>query len=86
MEPHVSRYLEARFDIFDLGLPARLSRRGPLTRLRAWQDKRRALRDLARLDDHLLADIGLSRGDIRPVVEGLITAEAANDNRSQEAA
>ncbi len=97
MEPHVSHYLEARFDVFDFSLPALFRRRGegpstrlggwhPLARLRAWQDKRRALRDLARLDDHLLADIGLSRAEIRPVVEGLVSAKAANDNRAQEAA
>ena len=86
MEPHVSHHLEARFDILDHRLPRLLRGRGLLTRLRAWQDQRRALRDLARLDDHLLADIGLSRAEIRPVVEGLISAEAANDNRSQEAA
>ena len=88
MEPRVSHDLETRFDILDHRLPALLSPRGrgPLTRLRAWQEKRQALRDLARLDDHLLADIGLSRAEIRSVVEGLVSTEAANDNRSQEAA
>lgn len=85
MEPHVSRYLEARFDIFDFRLPAWRGS-APLSRLRAWQERRRALRDLARLDDHLLADIGLSRSEIRPVVEGLVSTTAANDNRSQKAA
>ena len=88
MEPHVSHYLDARFDILDHRLPSLVRWRGlePVARLRAWQDKRRALRDMARLDDHLLADIGLSRADIRPVVEGLITAKAANDNRPREVA
>ncbi len=88
MEPRVSHDLETRFNILDHRLPALLSPRGrgPLTRLRAWQDKRRALRDLARIDDHLLADIGLSRAEIRPVVEGLVGAKAANDNRAREAA
>ncbi|MDH3474172.1 MAG: DUF1127 domain-containing protein [Rhodospirillales bacterium] len=88
MEPHVSHYLDARQEMFNFGLLALFHRRGPgpLSRLRAWQEKRRAIRDLSRLDDHLLADIGLSRGGIRSVVESLIAAEAANDNRASRAA
>lgn len=54
-------------------------------KFRNWRRKVHAIRDLQRLDDRLLADIGLSRGAIQPAVEGLVTAEqatgpAANDN------
>jgi uncharacterized protein YjiS (DUF1127 family) len=93
MEPHVSHYLDARIAAFDppfLHLSRRRGQRrsgpGLLARLQAWQERRRAIRHLAQLDDRLLADIGLSRADIRPVVEDLITAEAANDNRPAAAA
>ena len=88
MERHVSHYPETRFDTFDLNLPAllRQTAAGTLARLRTWRDKRQALRDLAQLDDHLLADIGLSRAEIRPVVDGLVSAKAANDNRPAAAA
>lgn len=57
----------------------------PVERFRNWRRKVRAIRDLQRLDDRLLADIGLSRGAIEPAVDGLVTAgqatgPAANDN------
>ncbi len=48
----------------------------PLRRLRAWRCRRLAIRELERLDEHLLADIGLDRGQIRYVVEGLAGAPA----------
>ncbi|HJO68261.1 MAG TPA: DUF1127 domain-containing protein [Rhodospirillales bacterium] len=59
--------------------------------------RERARRELRALDDRQLADIGLSRGDINAVVEGLIggpvhtrqtagSAAAANANRSEAAA
>ncbi len=48
----------------------------PFRRLRAWRSHRLAIRELERLDDHLLADIGLDRGQIRYVVEGLTGAPA----------
>ncbi len=47
-----------------------------LRRLRTWRKRRLAIRELERLDDHLLADIGLDRGRIRHVVEGLAGAPA----------
>ncbi len=37
----------------------------PLRRLKTWRKRRRAIRELERLDAHLLADIGLDRGQIR---------------------
>gem|GEM_PF-5193830 len=41
-----------------------------LTRLSNWQ-KRRMIAAFERLDDRILADIGLTRGDIPNVIEGL---------------
>ncbi len=43
----------------------------PLWRLRTWRKRRLAIRELERLDEHLLADIGLDRGQIRFVIDGL---------------
>jgi len=34
-------------------------------------ERRRALHELTRLDDHMLSDIGISRSDIRRVVDGI---------------
>ncbi len=62
------------------GAPAGAMRRailGALRRLRAWRCRRLAIRELERLDAHLLADIGLDRGRIRYVVEGLTGAPCA---------
>jgi len=47
---------------------------------RGWRDRRETLRALQRLDDRLLADIGLSRGMIDGVADGLIRSRPANDN------
>ncbi len=49
---------------------------GAFRRLRAWRKRRLAIRELERLDAHLLADIGLDRGQIRFVIEGLTGAPA----------
>ncbi|MCH6587364.1 MAG: DUF1127 domain-containing protein [Proteobacteria bacterium] len=49
---------------------------GALRRLRAWRCRRLAIRELERLDEHLLADIGLDRGQIRFVIDGLAGAPA----------
>ncbi len=48
----------------------------PLRRLRTWRKRRLAIRELERLDEHLLADIGLDRGQIRFVIDGLTGAAA----------
>ena len=43
----------------------------PITRMvRKWQERSRARRELQRLTDLELADIGLNRGDIDAVVRG----------------
>lgn len=41
-------------------------------RARRWHRKREAIRELNALSDHVLKDIGLSRAEIRSVVEGLL--------------
>ncbi len=46
----------------------------PLRRLRTWRKRRLAIRELERLDAHLRADIGLDRGQIRFVVDGMTEA------------
>ena len=52
------------------GLAALVRRRSePLAR---WSERRRAIGRLAELDDRLLADIGLRRGDIELAVDGLL--------------
>lgn len=48
---------------------------------RAWRDRRETLRALQRLDDRMLADIGLNRGMIDGVAEDLVRSRPANDNR-----
>ena len=41
-------------------------------RLQTWNLKRQAIRELNQLDDLLLTDVGIERGDIASVVEGLL--------------
>ena len=65
--------------------------RSPLAKLGTWRKRRRTIRDVEALDDRMLADIGLSREQIRPLVEDLLNAgvagpSAANDNRAAVAA
>ncbi len=47
-----------------------------LRRLGIWRKRRLAIRELERLNEHLLADIGLDRGQIRFVVDGMTEAPA----------
>jgi uncharacterized protein YjiS (DUF1127 family) len=58
----------------------------PLRRFRTWRDRRLAARDLERLDDRLLADIGLDRGQIRFVIDGFGRRAEASQTRSRQAA
>ncbi len=48
----------------------------PLRRVGTWRKRRLAIRELERLDEYLLADIGLDRGQIRFVIDGLTGAAA----------
>ncbi len=87
MDHHVTEYLEKRrpFEVRRRFGAAAGGRWGPLAKLDAWQKRRRAIRDLEALDDRLLADIGVSRAQLRPLVDGLLDAgtagtPAANDN------
>ena len=87
MDQHVNDYLEAR-RTFEWRRPrdaAAGGRRRPLAKLGSWRKRRQAIRDLEALDDRMLADIGLSRSQIRPLVDDLLEAgaagpSAANDN------
>jgi uncharacterized protein YjiS (DUF1127 family) len=42
----------------------------PLQALRAWYRRHRTFRALMRLDDRLLGDIGVARGDIARIASG----------------
>lgn len=55
----------------------------PLVR---WQRKAATLGELSQLDDHLLADIGISRGDLRHAPERVLEQAAANRNQAPKAA
>jgi len=93
MDQHVTDFIETR-RAFQwrraLGSTAGGHRR-PLAKLATWRKRRRTIRDLEALDDRMLADIGLNRDQIRPLVEDLLKAgdagpSAANDNRAAIAA
>jgi uncharacterized protein YjiS (DUF1127 family) len=44
--------------------------------------RRRTYSDLLQLDDHLLRDIGISRSDLRSMMNGARTAHAGSDRRN----
>jgi len=93
MDQHVTEHIETRRS-FRWRRPLHVAARshsGPLNRLGAWRKRRQTIRDLEALDDRMLADIGLSRDQIRPLVDDLLDAgatgpSAANDNRAAIAA
>ncbi len=41
--------------------------------VRTWRTRRAAIDELSRLNDHLLRDIGIHRGEIRAVVERIVS-------------
>lgn len=58
--------------------------------VRRWHRRATTIRQLSKLDDHLLNDLGISRGDIRHVADQLskgipaTDALAQQDNRSRK--
>ncbi len=93
MDPHITEYLNARLLPLEIpgARPVAGTVPGPVAKLRAWQKKRWARRDLQALDDRLLADIGLDRAAIGSVFGGLVASDsgkspAANDNSAARAA
>lgn len=52
-----------------------------------WRCRQLALAELSRLDDHMLADIGITRGEIPGIVAGeLPPRRASNENKPSAAA
>ena len=65
-------------DLALAALPPRKPSVGTISRFRSWRRRRAAVRELEALDDRLLDDIGLQRGNIRKAVEQA-AIEHAND-------
>ncbi len=53
--------------------------------VRAWRQRRAAIAELSRLNDHLLKDIGIDRNEIRAVVNGMLSRPSAPAHRSAPA-
>ena len=58
---------------------------GLVDTLRTWPERRVAVRRLMALDDHMLKDIGLHRGDVLAMAGGLVTLEDIVQNRHLDA-
>ncbi len=48
-----------------------------------WNQHRRGMKELIALNDHMLMDIGLTRGDVESLANGTISASEINARRSQ---
>lgn len=69
------------------GRLGRIVNRYILKPLADWRARQAALDELMALDDHMLADIGISRGEIPGIVAGEVTPHrAVNENRPHAAA
>jgi uncharacterized protein YjiS (DUF1127 family) len=74
----------ARFDEVEVALAARKMRtmlvyemvKALGARLKAWNDRRRTAVELEQLDDRILADIGVNRGEIGQIAAGHYVREA----------
>ncbi len=51
---------------------------GPVLRFRAWSENRATVQELQRLDDRMLADIGVTRDQINALVDGQDTESKPN--------
>ncbi len=49
--------------------------------VRAWRARNAAISELSRLNDHLLKDIGIHRGEIRAVVDEMLSRPQAQEHR-----
>jgi uncharacterized protein YjiS (DUF1127 family) len=70
MSNHLKTQTQSRFPI-RYGIAAKLEYLRPIFALSRCWSRRKAIAELQRLDDRLLADIGISRGQIPQVVDGL---------------
>ena len=80
-----ARELQAEAIARILGGAGRLIARSATRALRGLADalrKRRTIVELSRLDDHLLADIGIDRGQIPVVAQGLIAPSGEAPRRT----
>lgn len=55
---------------------------GAIESYRHWRTRRTAVRELRALDDRLLRDIGINRGDIENAVDGLLSRPSPADSGS----
>ena len=58
---------------------------GLVDKLRGWHERRVAIRRLMALDNHILRDIGLHRGDVLAMAGGRVALEEIMQNRHSDA-